>query len=1024
MAISLKCPGCGEPVVAQDSERGQSVKCGTCWTSVPVPTGTAPAAAVAKPATRTLTPVSAVVKPATASAKPIAAAVAKAIPVIAVPVVAMPVTAKPALKATSKASKEKLRFQDREDDEEEDDGDEAPKKKKGMGLLIGLGAAAVILVAGCGGLGWYLVGQSTTVASSTSTDGGGSAGKPNGWKQFAAGDGFAMDTPNGDAGTSDAKVNFGGESLDGRKYTQRDSGSTIQVAAIHCDLKSKALGRYTAGGLMLELFAMPNLAGSDRGKRFIGDREAAEFVVDRGNAHDHIWISKSGDRVYGFQFHWEGDPSGALDIKEAFFRSLAITHSGVETVDPNAPWNTGGTEPKGPLPIDTPWVAFPNNVGFTAEAPRGVKSEKIYSDRNQKKYHGRMYTTEDPQCFYHVLHHDVPVGDDTDFLTILKTQHQFSFAEKSTETGKIDGKAATKWVFKAGYWGHGYSVTVGFRVFTFIALSKTGFGNKPDPTLEDRADKFYKSIKIAFDPKKYDPFGDEPAWGPMAKAIGFTALAPKGTTVADHRVGFGKDEIKGTEYKSEQDALTFQVFAYDLPAGKTIDKVVSEQIRNHPIIDGPTAITLDGFAGEEVTVKDFSKFPIVLRSFKAGNRVFLAKLTRRYGNLSDMEYESNKARFFANFHIGAGAGGVVDPGDPALKPGVTGELVKAGKVLPFWAAAVLPEKKELITVSIRDGNGVKPAGVLRRYGYPDFKLKASYQLAVPMNRIAVDEKAGRLYLASVNVYDKTFVERELSFAQGDVQIFDLNKITDGTLADLADLKPLNTIPFGTRISAFEFSPKDKQLYVSAITQTKVGTKQVFRGRLYKLDTEKQKLGDPIELPEAAWSMRLAADGGKLYVCGMPIAPGPVPAYAIEVVDTATWKRSKTLTIPAAPVDVALARDRILTIATGKAEPELLGVNEVGDIAELTPRGEAMTGARYLRTTSDGKRVLISGGGVGNNTATYLDVVLDTPPRLTRIAGGNVIDSINLGGHFILSPDDKYAIFNSGIVIDLDKTAGK
>jgi len=205
--------------------------------------------------------------------------VAKAIPVVAVPVVAMPVTAKPALKATPKKSKEKTRFQDREEDE---DGDENPKKKGGMGLLIGLGAVAVILVAGCGGLGWCFFGQSTTVASTTSTNGG---GKPNGWKPIASGDGFAMDTPNGDAGTADAKVNFGGESLEGREYTQCDNGSTIQVASIHCDLKGKALGRYTAGGIMPEMFAMPNLSGSDHGKRFIGGREAAEFVVDRGSVH-------------------------------------------------------------------------------------------------------------------------------------------------------------------------------------------------------------------------------------------------------------------------------------------------------------------------------------------------------------------------------------------------------------------------------------------------------------------------------------------------------------------------------------------------------------------------------------------------------------------------------------------------------------------------------------------------------------------------------------------------------------------
>ena len=114
-------------------------------------------------------------------------------------------------------------------------------------------------------------------------------------------------------------------------------------------------------------------------------------------------------------------------------------------------------------------------------------------------------------------------------------------------------------------------------------------------------------------------------------------------------------------------------------------------------------------------------------------------------------------------------------------PGVGGEFVKAAKVLPFWAAVVLPEKKEVLTFSVRDPGAVKPGGTLWRYSYPDFKLKASYQLALPVNRAVADEKSGRLYCASVTVYDKTFLERELSFAQGDVQIFDLNKLLDGKL---------------------------------------------------------------------------------------------------------------------------------------------------------------------------------------------------------------------------------------------------
>ena len=269
----------------------------------------------------------------------------------------------------------------------------------------------------------------------------------------------------------------------------------------------------------------------------------------------------------------------------------------------------------------------------------------------------------------------------------------------------------------------------------------------------------------------------------MAKTVGFTALAPKGTTVNDHNVGFARDEIKGTEFKAEDDALTYQVFAYDLPPGKTIDKVVTEHLNRQPITDGPKTITIDGYGAEELKTQDFFKLPIVMRSVKVGNKAIVVKVTRRFGGgkVSDMEYEARKASFLANFHIGNGVAPPVENPPPGVDPNpvAAGELVKAGKVLPFWAAVVLPEKKELITASVRDALGKTPSGVLRRYGYPDFKLKATYQLPLPVNRLAADEKTGRLYCASVRVYDPTFQERELAFANGDVQIFDLFKITEG-----------------------------------------------------------------------------------------------------------------------------------------------------------------------------------------------------------------------------------------------------
>ncbi len=95
MAIQIQCPGCSDQVTATEADRGRSIKCGTCWTSVNIPAGSS--SAVAKPVAR---PVPAVAKPAIA----VAAAVVKA------PVLATPVPAKPASKVDGKKAKEKPRF--------------------------------------------------------------------------------------------------------------------------------------------------------------------------------------------------------------------------------------------------------------------------------------------------------------------------------------------------------------------------------------------------------------------------------------------------------------------------------------------------------------------------------------------------------------------------------------------------------------------------------------------------------------------------------------------------------------------------------------------------------------------------------------------------------------------------------------------------------------------------------------------------------------------------------------------------
>ena len=298
MSIRVQCPGCTEITSAEESDRGKTIKCGACWTPVYIP---AAEVGVPKPATALKTaillPQLPAAKPATASALPILAAVAKAIPTAVI--VAAPVAPSP--KSREKQS-DKDRYKPRNRDDDRDDDEvgirKSDEKKGNAGLLIGLGITALVLVAGCGGLGWWMMsGPSSASATSSGpvSDGASLAGdpaKPKNWRPIAGGDGFAMDAPEGDAAASEVKVSTGQLALDAKKYVKNDAESSIRVTAVHCDLIGDALSRFDAPEMMSAMFAMPRLV--PKGTRYIGDRMVHEFILERGVNHDFLWVGKVG----------------------------------------------------------------------------------------------------------------------------------------------------------------------------------------------------------------------------------------------------------------------------------------------------------------------------------------------------------------------------------------------------------------------------------------------------------------------------------------------------------------------------------------------------------------------------------------------------------------------------------------------------------------------------------------------------------------------------------------------------------
>src|SRR5207249_2477914 len=101
-----------------------------------------------------------------------------------------------------------------------------------------------------------------------------------------------------------------------------------------------------------------------------------------------------------------------------------------------------------------------------------------------------------------------------------------------------------------------------------------------------------------------------------------------------------------------------------------------------------------------------------------------------------------------------GAGGVPG-GQGSLQPGGTsappaGAATRphlAFKIDPYYAFAFDSERNEFYTVGMRIEKN-RGLGTLRRYSYPDFKLKEEFNLPNFGTRMALDAKKGVLYLAA------------------------------------------------------------------------------------------------------------------------------------------------------------------------------------------------------------------------------------------------------------------------------------
>lgn len=864
--------------------------------------------------------------------------------------------------------------------------------------------------------------------------------RPKGWAEFAGGKNFRCDMP-GAVAREAVKFDHATKPVSGTAFRGGDQNDAIKVTVLELALPANTSA--TTAAFVASAFGLPEAAlKKDPNGRLVNGHPGVEYTATADGFQTAVLTVGVGGNAFLFRYQWKPNTPTADEKRDNFLASVSILLEADGPPVVRDPF--GRPDPKVAKPIPRPWVALENKDGFAVELPPGAKREKhtLELDNRGGLVSGGKWTADDGDVAYHVFVHDLgpdQLDVDTRRLAGPLVHAVFPHEVNGQEEAKVDGKAATRWNIRHFHGGmtHGVSVKVGYRVFTLFCTSKQGIYGGADATMIEREDKFLNSIKVTFDPKTFNPYADDPEWVPMAKAIGFTALIPKqSSSVSDFKPFFFPEAPAGKEWKAEIDGITYQVFAVDFTPNPAVkrnqltDKSPADLVKwftdREKIVEGPDVkARLGNLNAEGYVLNAFGDRHTPVRFVTAGRVVYAAKVSKSDAfdkRVGDKEYADKTARFFNSFRLGEGniaqGGGAVGPGGPA-EPfgGATGDFAKVAeaKVQPFWAGVFLPQKKELLTFGVKDASAKPVRGVLRRYSVPDFKLKATYETPSPINRAVADEGRGRLYAATVReAEDARQPEKENLIATGEVQQYDLGKLTDGSVGEGEQVKPVNVLNAAAtafKVSGLECSEDGSAVYVSGVTVSGKAPRQTFRGKLMKWETATQKFATDMNTDSPVWALALSADGKKVVALERSMDAAR-PTGNLVVVDGPGWKRTGTVPLVGTPNDLALRNDRAAVVMSGQAKL-LVGTLE-GELTETNPGGEM----NYVAFTPGGTKLLLSAGGQAVGLTLY-EVDNAKPPKLTKTAFAG-----DLSGQFVISPDGKFAVMNVGVVLDLEKSKAK
>jgi WD40 repeat protein/mono/diheme cytochrome c family protein len=228
-------------------------------------------------------------------------------------------------------------------------------------------------------------------------------------------------------------------------------------------------------------------------------------------------------------------------------------------------------------------------------------------------------------------------------------------------------------------------------------------------------------------------------------------------------------------------------------------------------------------------------------------------------------------------------------------------------------------------------------------------------------------------------------------------------VTPRPTPEQRDLRPEAILPVGGTVGSVQLSPDQQYLYYLNLTENVLA-----RVELKTNKREKLKLADGTDV------LSLSHDGKTLVA--VAAVKGGKPACILQLIDPVTLKLRKSLQLPVAAYDMAVADSGLVFLSGGDGEWT--------DVAVVDPQKEDVVARwggvwkrSFVQLSGDQKRLYHSSQGVTPGTIEAVVIPNkfdDNPPTYKAPFPGRQ----PLGGEFLLSPDGKYLLCKNGTVLRL------